>query len=365
MTSETPAQIPTGWRMAKIGELFESWGGHTPSKSNRRYWGPGLPWISSKEVKSTRLKTSTYEVTQEAIDETGLRVCPIGSVLVVMRSGILAHTLPVAVTEVPVTINQDLKAFYSDEPFLNEWLALFLRMSAHRLLASSRRDGTTVQSIQYPLLKSTMIPVPPVEDRRLIIEAVNVALAKQSAIPPRLASARRVIERFRQAVLAAACSGRLTEGWRNAWISLADMPAGWQSIPFADVCEHITVGHVGKMITEYQDQGIPFLRSQNVRELRFDSKDIKYISPEFHHRLKKSELRPGDIVIVRSGFVGTACVIPDSLSEANCSDLVIARPGPRLRSQYGAIFVNSPQMKAHINDVKVGSAQSHFNTRSM
>jgi len=132
-----------------------------------------------------------------------------------VRSGILAHTLPVTVTEVPVTVNQDLKAFFSEEPLLNEWLALFLRMSAHELLASSRRDGTTVQSVQYPLLKRTAIPVPPLNERRLIIETVDIALAKQASVPLHLATARRAVERFRQSVLAAACSGRLTATWRE------------------------------------------------------------------------------------------------------------------------------------------------------
>src|SRR5205823_3052814 len=124
-------------------------------------------------------------------------------------------------TEAPVTINQDLKAFYSDEPLMNEWLALFLRMAARALLASSRRDGTTVQSIQYPLLKNTVIPVPPLEDRRKIIDAVGLALAKQSSALPHLPAARRAIERFRQAVLAAACSGRLTADWRDKHPDLA------------------------------------------------------------------------------------------------------------------------------------------------
>ena len=131
------------------------------------------------------------------------------------------------------------------------------------------------------------------------------------------------------------------------------------------MCLRVTVGHVGKMVSEYRSQGIPFLRSMNVRELKFNRTGLKFISPEFHRRLAKSALRPGDIVVVRSGFVGTACVIPPDLAQSNCSDLVIARPGPDLRADYGAIYINSGRMKAHIAEVKVGSAQSHFNTKSM
>jgi len=321
MTSLDTGSLPTTWKVGRIGDLFESWGGHTPSKSNPRYWGGDVPWVSSKDVKAARLLSSTYSVTQKAVDETGLKLSPKGTVLVVVRSGVLAHTLPVTITEVQVTINQDLKAFHSAAPLMNEWLALFLRMSAHALLASSRRDGTTVQSIQYPLLKDTVIPVPPLEDRRWIIDAVGMVLAKQSSTPPHLAAARRAIERFRRAVLAAACSGRLTFDWRasNMTDELSaqdpDQPPGWRWTTFGQACDRVTVGHVGKMVNEYRPSGVPFLRSLNVRELRFEPEDLKFISHEFHQRLAKSALRPGDIVVVRSGYVGTACVIPPELEE--------------------------------------------------
>ena len=69
----------------------------------------------------------------------------------------------------------------------------------------------------------------------------------------------------------------------------------WQQTVFEKVCKEITVGYVGKMAAQYRDSGIPFLRSLNVRPFRFDSRELKYISPEFRHALAKSALRPGDV----------------------------------------------------------------------
>ncbi|GAB1811852.1 restriction endonuclease subunit S [Mycobacterium sp. MUNTM1] len=211
MSLSPPQVLPEGWELSRIGDRFASWGGHTPSKSNADYWGHGIPWVSSGEVKAARLSSSTHSVTRKAVDETGLKVCPIGCVLVVVRSGILAHSLPVAIADSPVTINQDMKAFYSEEPLLNEWLALFLRASAQALLQSSRRDGTTVQSVQYALLKDTLLPIPPVTVRKPIIDTIERAIEKQSSARPHIETSQRVVERFRQSVLAAACSGRLTD----------------------------------------------------------------------------------------------------------------------------------------------------------
>ena len=136
----------------------------------------------------------------------------------------------------------------------------------------------------------------------------------------------------------------------------------WRSSRLEDLCEHITVGHVGPMVTEYVDTGVPFLRSQNVRPFRFDPLELKFISPEFHAKLKKSALRPMDVVVTRSGAnTGQCCVIPESLNVANCSDLVILRPSDRLDPWFLMYILNSDWGRATIAGGVVGAAQHHFN----
>ena len=80
---------------------------------------------------------------------------------------------------------------------------------------------------------------------------------------------------------------------------------GWPEFRLKDVCSLITVGYVGPMANEYIDEGIPFLRSQNIKPFHLDLSDIKYISKEFDQKLKKSALHPGDVAIIRTGYPGT------------------------------------------------------------
>ena len=114
------------------------------------------------------------------------------------------------------------------------------------------------------------------------------------------------------------------------------------------------------MADEYVENGIPFLRSLNVKRFRFNSDDLKYISEDFHRKIKKSTLWPGDVVIVRTGVPGASCVIPKSLNEANCSDLVIIRCGPKLDPYFASYYINSITA-SHINGKLVGAIQQHFN----
>ena len=141
------------------------------------------------------------------------------------------------------------------------------------------------------------------------------------------------------------------------------MSSDWSKVYLQDVANEITVGFVGSMTKEYQAEGIPFLRSLNVNRFRINNNDLRYVSKEFHKKISKSRLTPGDVVIVRTGKPGTAAVIPDDLSEANCSDLVIVRCGEKIDNKFLCYFLNSSAI-AHINAHLVGAVQQHFNVSS-
>lgn len=202
---------------------------------------------------------------------------------------------------------------------------------------------------------------PPPEQKR-IADKLDALFARLDACRDRLDRVPEILKRFRQAVLAAATSGELTREWREERRIDA---TGWQITTFEQACDDITVGHVGTMIDQYRPSGVPFLRSLNVRPFQFDARDLRYITPAFHKSLQKSRLRPGDVVVVRTGAPGQCCAIPDELVDANCSDLVIVRPGPRLVPAFAVVVINSEASQAFVRSEQVGVAQSHFNVGSM
>ena len=90
---------------------------------------------------------------------------------------------------------------------------------------------------------------------------------------------------------------------------------------------------------------------------------MKYISVDFHKKIAKSALTPGDVVIVRTGKPGTCAVIPDHLQTANCSDLVIVRCGDEISNKFLCYYINS-EAQTHISAHLVGAVQQHFNVGS-
>ena len=106
-----------GWKVDTVESLCkEIYGGGTPSKAHPEYYEDGdIPWVSSKDMKTDLLTDSLIRINQLGVDNSTARMVPINSVIMVIRSGILKHTLPVAINAVPITVNQDLKVFIPGE----------------------------------------------------------------------------------------------------------------------------------------------------------------------------------------------------------------------------------------------------------
>ena len=198
----------------------------------------------------------------------------------------------------------------------------------------------------YRHLKDQAIKYPPLEEQQRIVAVLDEAFEG-------LARARAHAEANLQ---------NARELFESHLVELFTHPdSSWQQAQLNDYCERITVGHVGPMAKRYVSSGTPFLRSQNVRPFKIDLTDVKYIDEEFTRELGKSELRPGDVAIVRTGYPGTCAVIPEDLELANCADLVISRTGPKLNPHFLALLLNSTYGKNLVAGASVGAAQKHFN----
>jgi len=142
------------------------------------------------------------------------------------------------------------------------------------------------------------------------------------------------------------------------------LPEGWRIASVDAVCETVSVGIVVNPSHYYvaEKEGTLAFRSGNVRENSVLDEKWVYLSPEGHAKNRKSELRGGDVLVVRTGFAGAACVLPARYAGSNCIDIIFARPDQtQVLPEYLAQLTNSEIGRRQILAGQSGLAQKHLN----
>lgn len=169
------AKLQTGkYQTVTLGEICKGQSGSTPSKKNLSFWRNGnVLWVSPKDMKAREISNTIDHITSKAVENHQAPVVPKGSILFVVRSGILQKTVPVAVTRESVTINQDMRAFtIRNDNVLPDFLLSYFEAKQEELLHLVKWS-TTVQSINKEELESFSVPLPPINIQKNIILSVN------------------------------------------------------------------------------------------------------------------------------------------------------------------------------------------------
>lgn len=207
---------PKGWTTARLGDVGPWYGGGTPSKFEPRFWTNGtIPWVSPKDMKALRITDSQDHLSAAAIQETNIREFPSGTVLFVIRSGILARTFPVGVAEVSGTMNQDLKGVRPIDGVEPLFLAYQLIGREREVLNGCSKHGTTVASIDTERLHDFEVRMAPPAEQIRIVAKIEELFSDLDAGVAALERVRVSLKRYRASVLKAAVEGRLTEEWRK------------------------------------------------------------------------------------------------------------------------------------------------------
>lgn len=141
------------------------------------------------------------------------------------------------------------------------------------------------------------------------------------------------------------------------------IPEDWEIKEMRGITSLITNGFVGKATDHYVEAGgILYIQWYNVQEIGFNFSGIKYVSPEFHRRNKKSKLQKWDLLTIQTGDVGVTAYVPKELEGANCHALIISRYIQEVAdSQYYHHFLNSPLGRKFLKIIETGSTMKHLN----
>ena len=366
----TPS-IPTNsgmvgeWVESTLGEVADFLSGGTPAKSCAGYWGGSIPWVSAKDMKRFRIEDTEDHVSEVGVD-SGTRLVPEGTVLLLARGMTLINDVPICVAQRPVTFNQDVKALRAKPHAAPEYLPYLLLGNKQRLLSLVDLAGHGTGRLNTDELKALDIVLPACPEQQRAIAGILGTLDDKFELNRRM---NETLEAMVQALfkdwfidfgpVRAKAEGRdyglprpLADLFpvRLVQSELGEIPEGWTVETLADHFEAVKgVSYKGSGLGAV---GVPLHNLNSIHEGGgYKYEGIKYYSGEHAER---HVVLPGDLIVANTEqgherlLIGYAAVVPSVYGNYGIAShhiyRVRPRPGCRLEASYLCFLLNSPQM---------------------
>ena len=318
-TPHYPYLLPNGWEWCNLEDIVSFGGGKTPSMDNKEYWDNGNHlWVTSKDMKYSYITNSLMKITDKALEV--MTIYEKGTLLVVTRSGILRHTLPLSILEKPATVNQDLKTISPHIQELSEFLYVVIKANEHFILKEYHKDGTTVDSIDFDKFRCLPIPLAPIAEQKRIIVETKRWFALIDQVEQGKVDLQTTIKQAKSKILGLAIHGKLVPQDLNDEPAIellkrinpdftpcdnGHYPVGWIETILGELFSHNT----GKALNSSNKEGIfkDYLTTSNVYWNKFDFTALKQM-PFKESELNKCTVTKGDLLVCEGGDIGRSAI---------------------------------------------------------
>lgn len=329
--------------MARLGDVCTIVSGTTPKSSCPEYWDGDINWVTPAELndESDVIYESQRKITKQAVIDSSLKPFPAGTVLLSSRAPIGK----VAIAGTEMYCNQGFKNLICSDAIYNRYLYHFLKGKTEYLNSLGR--GATFKEISKSIVEKIEIPLPPLEEQRRIasvLDKVSDLIAKRRAQLDKLD------------LLAKSRFGEMFKNGPKA-----------EKVLLGDISEFVTVGIANSATHAYAKSGVVMLRNQNIKENYLDDTDLIFIKKEFADKYKTKSLKKNDILVIRTGYPGVACLVPAQYEGAQTFTTLIVRLKNSLEIVPNFIchYINSSHGKAYVEGTKVGVAQQNFGAKAL
>ena len=357
--SEQPYKVPENWCWTALKHISShiSDGSHNPPKDS----GKGIPLLSATNIRDHLIDIDsavrwitedqwTIENQRTKIETNDVLLTIVASIgrTAVVKNEQFALQRSVAV--IKPKINSEFLSYYFESPYIQQFML-------------DNAKGTAQKGFYLNSLVELFCCVPPLAEQQRIVDRIESLFAKLDEAKQNVQDALDNFETRKAAILHRAFTGELTAQWRKEHgVGMES----WENSTVGQVCHDVKVGIVIKPSQYYTDEekGTPAFRSANVRENRIDDFDWVYLNHTGMENNSRSIVHTGDVLVVRSGNPGTACVVSEKFDGYNAIDILIAVPDHRkISSEFLCAYTNSPFGKKLIFENKRGMALAHFNVK--
>ena len=308
------------------------------------YVEEGIPYITSKNIKNGMIDFSKVNyISQEAYEGISKnRPILVGDILISMI-GTLGETAEIAESD-GLFYGQNMFLVRLDESKINKRYFLnFLKSNYVKRELDRKQNQSTQKYLKANHIEDLTIPVPTLEEQYVIAWQLDKLAA--------IIALRKTEDRLLDEIIKARFVEMFTSIKKEQLLG--------------DISEFVTVGIANSATHAYTDSGIPMLRNQNIKENHLDDSDLIYINPEFAAKYESKKLKENDIIVMRTGYPGVACLVPSEYEGCQTFTTLIVRLKEDNNPRYVCSYINSDLGKSFIESEKVGVAQQNVGAKSL
>lgn len=360
------SELPAGWVVCQLSDIGHIVTGKTPSTKEPRFYGGGIPFIKPGDLDHSGpvISTEVY-LTDDGLAE--VPALPPDSIVVTC----IGNLGKVGITTKLSASNQQINAVVLDQGVDPTYIFHYCKTLKPWL--ESESSATTISIVNKGIFSTAPVPLPPLTEQTRIAQKLDELLAQVDTLKARIDGIPALLKRFRQSVLAAAVSGRLTEEWRSANFSKGVQESSitgcsedfaWPVVRLGEVARDFSYGSSSKS----QPIGdIPVLRMGNIQGGRLDWDDLVFSSDK--EEIKKYSLQAGDVLFNRTNspeLVGKTAIYKGEQPAIYAGYLIRVRCGETLAPEFLNYCLNSPQGRDYCWQVKTdGVSQSNINAKKL
>ena len=338
-----------GWQTKRLGDLCDVIGGGTPPKDTPAFYSGDIPWATVRDMRQDVITETEFRITNDAVKGSATNIVPSGNVVIATRVGLGK----VCLLGQDTAINQDLRGLVprSEKTLVVRYLYWWLKSIAEVIIAEG--TGATVQGVKLPFVKSLQSPVPPLPEQQRIVALLDEAFAG-------LATAQAHAERNLRNARA------LFESHLNA--VFAQRGEGWVEKPLGELCDASRVITYGVIkLGDEVTNGVPCLRTSNVRWLHIDTGGIKRIAASLSSEYSRTILKGGEVLVSVRGTLGGVAVATPEMAGWNVSREVAVVPvnPKRVDPEFLSYLIGSGASQHWLGGVKKGAAYVGINIEDL
>ena len=334
--------LPAGWVEVQLEDIIKSLESGKRPRGGAKGIIEGMPSIGAEHLNDVGgFNFTNMRYVPEQFYEGMLKGHIAENDILIVKDGATTGKVSFVCCKFPfnkAVVNEHVFVVRIAPPLNRKFVFYFLWSNEGNRRVLENFQGSAQGGINRQFVSRTLIPVAPLNEQKCIVAKLDAIIPRIDSVKERLEKIPAILKRFRQSVLTAAVTGKLTEKWREEHpevekhshslieISCLDenLPKNWIKIKARHCCGHITKGTTPKN-NDFLEVGVPFLKVYNIvnDKIHFEYKP-QFVSQELHAKLlKRSIAHPGAVVMNIVGPpLGKIAIIPDDYPEWNINQAI-------------------------------------------